>query len=141
MDNNVSLYYHRLPCRWAKDSIVVMDEVIIAPPYEPENCKANASASYTLARVKKVVSWIHRTDMRYGQKNFHVKTFSFFFLPLHFSSTFAVDMYSLKGRDSVWPMDANRVASMSLKKENKNMPMFLRIELLFYSASLIMGWL
>ncbi|KAF9337285.1 hypothetical protein BG006_005496 [Podila minutissima] len=45
-----------LPCRWAKDSIVVMDEVIIAPPYEPENCKANASASYTLARVKKVVS-------------------------------------------------------------------------------------
>ncbi|KAG0352456.1 hypothetical protein BG005_008124 [Podila minutissima] len=44
-----------LPCRWAKDSIVVMDEVIIAPPYEPENCKANASASYTLARVKKVL--------------------------------------------------------------------------------------
>ncbi|KAG0366288.1 hypothetical protein BGZ54_005568 [Gamsiella multidivaricata] len=44
-----------LPCRWAKDSIVVMDEVIIAPPYEPENCKANASSSYTLARVKKVL--------------------------------------------------------------------------------------
>ncbi|KAG0041750.1 hypothetical protein BGZ83_001362 [Gryganskiella cystojenkinii] len=39
---------------WAKDSIVVMDEVIIAPPYEPENCKANASSSYTLARVRKV---------------------------------------------------------------------------------------
>ncbi|KAF9177324.1 hypothetical protein BGZ51_007180 [Haplosporangium sp. Z 767] len=47
-----------LPCRWANDQIVVMDEVIIAPPYEPENCKANASSSYTLARVKKVVrSW------------------------------------------------------------------------------------
>ncbi|KAG0252464.1 hypothetical protein BG011_006950 [Mortierella polycephala] len=44
-----------LPCRWANDQIVVMDEVIIAPPYEPENCKANASSSYTLARVKKVL--------------------------------------------------------------------------------------
>ncbi|KAG0313054.1 hypothetical protein BGZ99_009101 [Dissophora globulifera] len=44
-----------LPCRWAKDSIVVMDEVLIAPPYEPENCKASASSSYTLARVKKVL--------------------------------------------------------------------------------------
>ncbi|KAI8595974.1 anticodon-binding domain-containing protein [Dissophora ornata] len=44
-----------LPCRWAKDSIVVMDEVIIAPPYEPENCKANASSSNSLARVKKVL--------------------------------------------------------------------------------------
>ncbi|KAG0292652.1 hypothetical protein BGZ96_003866 [Linnemannia gamsii] len=43
-----------LPCRWHKDQIVVMDEVIISSPYEPENCKANASASYTLARVKKV---------------------------------------------------------------------------------------
>ncbi|KAF9398217.1 hypothetical protein BGX21_008047, partial [Mortierella sp. AD011] len=43
-----------LPCRWAKDSIVVMDEVIISPPYEPENCKANPSSSNSLARVKKV---------------------------------------------------------------------------------------
>ncbi|KAF9346749.1 hypothetical protein BGX26_001742 [Mortierella sp. AD094] len=44
-----------LPCRWAKDSIVVMDEVIISPPYEPENCKANPSSSNSLARVKKVL--------------------------------------------------------------------------------------
>ncbi|KAF8984318.1 hypothetical protein BGZ46_008297 [Entomortierella lignicola] len=44
-----------LPCRWAKDSIVVMDEVIISPPYEPENCKANPASSNTLARVKKVL--------------------------------------------------------------------------------------
>ncbi|KAK3814991.1 MAG: anticodon-binding domain-containing protein [Benniella sp.] len=44
-----------LPCRWAKDSIVVMDEVIISPPYEPENCKANPSSAMILARVKKVL--------------------------------------------------------------------------------------
>ncbi|KAF9429436.1 hypothetical protein BGZ76_001291 [Entomortierella beljakovae] len=43
-----------LPCRWAKEQIVVMDEVVISPPYEPENCKANPSASYLLARIKKV---------------------------------------------------------------------------------------
>ncbi|CAO3682665.1 unnamed protein product [Umbelopsis vinacea] len=44
-----------LPCRWAKDSIVVMDEVIITPPYNEENCKANASSVASLARVKKVL--------------------------------------------------------------------------------------
>ncbi|KAG0002773.1 hypothetical protein BGZ65_002337 [Modicella reniformis] len=44
-----------LPCRWAGDSIVVMDEVIISPPYEPDNCKANPSSYITLARVKKVL--------------------------------------------------------------------------------------
>ncbi|KAF9162546.1 hypothetical protein DFQ26_003431 [Actinomortierella ambigua] len=43
-----------LPCRWAKDKIVVMDEVIISPPYDAENCKANASSSNSLARVRKV---------------------------------------------------------------------------------------
>ncbi|OZJ06725.1 hypothetical protein BZG36_00388 [Bifiguratus adelaidae] len=44
-----------LPCRWAKDSIVVLDEVIISPPYDVANCKANASSSASLARVKKVL--------------------------------------------------------------------------------------
>ncbi|GJJ77269.1 protein LSM12 [Entomortierella parvispora] len=56
-----------LPCRWAKDSIVVMDEVIIAPPYEPENCKANASSSYTLARVRKVLEG-ERSRLANGRK-------------------------------------------------------------------------
>ncbi|EPB82099.1 hypothetical protein HMPREF1544_11181 [Mucor circinelloides 1006PhL] len=45
-----------LPCRWSKDTIVVMDEILIAPPYGVENCKANATSSALLARVKKVVS-------------------------------------------------------------------------------------
>lgn len=114
---NVSLVLDRLPCRWAKDSIVVMDEVIIAPPYEPENCKANASASYTLARVKKVVSWIHsyrratcaRTTSKFSSSLF------FFFFPLLFfflaNFFFCYSWISWKGRGSVWPMDANRVAS------------------------------
>ncbi|KAG2182319.1 hypothetical protein INT43_007249 [Umbelopsis isabellina] len=44
-----------LPCRWAKDTIVVMDEIIITPPYNEENCKANASSAAPLARVKKVL--------------------------------------------------------------------------------------
>ncbi|ORX59679.1 hypothetical protein DM01DRAFT_1333140 [Hesseltinella vesiculosa] len=44
-----------LPCRWANDSIVVMDEVIITPPYDVDSCKANASAAPSLARVKKVL--------------------------------------------------------------------------------------
>jgi hypothetical protein len=42
-----------------------MDEIIITPPYNEENCKANASSAAPLARVKKVVSTYtlcHRKD-------------------------------------------------------------------------------
>ena len=45
----------RLPCRWAKDTIVVLDEVVITPPYNVENCRANSNAAGSLERVKKVV--------------------------------------------------------------------------------------
>ncbi|CAJ0874080.1 22087_t:CDS:2, partial [Entrophospora sp. SA101] len=44
-----------LPCRWADEKIVVLDEVIINPPYDLENCKASSSASGSLARVRKVL--------------------------------------------------------------------------------------
>ncbi|KAL0075406.1 anticodon-binding domain-containing protein [Phycomyces blakesleeanus] len=47
--------YKTLPCRWASDTIVVMDEVLISPPYTIEHCKANASSAASLARVKKVL--------------------------------------------------------------------------------------
>ncbi|CAG8628558.1 7274_t:CDS:2, partial [Scutellospora calospora] len=43
-----------LPCRWHKESIIVLDEVMINPPYDIENCKANQSALGLLARVRKV---------------------------------------------------------------------------------------
>ncbi|RCH85143.1 hypothetical protein CU097_009013 [Rhizopus azygosporus] len=42
-----------LPCRWSKDTIIVMDEVYITPPYGVEDCKSNHTTS--LARVKKVL--------------------------------------------------------------------------------------
>ncbi|KAI9318968.1 anticodon-binding domain-containing protein [Dichotomocladium elegans] len=44
-----------LPCRWSNDTIVVLDEVIIVPPYHVDSCKANASSAASLARVKKVL--------------------------------------------------------------------------------------
>ncbi|KAI8142079.1 anticodon-binding domain-containing protein [Fennellomyces sp. T-0311] len=44
-----------LPCRWSNDTIVVLDEVLIEPPYGIDNCKANASSAASLARVKKVL--------------------------------------------------------------------------------------
>lgn len=52
------IYIYSLPCRWSKDTIVVMDEVLITPPYSVDNCKANSSSGASLARVKKVVSTI-----------------------------------------------------------------------------------
>ncbi|OBZ81577.1 Protein LSM12 B [Choanephora cucurbitarum] len=45
-----------LPCRWSKDTIVVMDEILISPPYGVEDCKANATSAPLLARVKKVIN-------------------------------------------------------------------------------------
>ncbi|KAI9595264.1 anticodon-binding domain-containing protein [Syncephalis fuscata] len=44
-----------LPCRWHQQTIVVMDEVLIDAPYTVDNCKANASSSASLNRVKKVL--------------------------------------------------------------------------------------
>ncbi|CAG8535321.1 6993_t:CDS:2 [Ambispora gerdemannii] len=44
-----------LPVRWVEEKIVVLDEVIINPPYDLENCKAGSSASGSLARVRKVL--------------------------------------------------------------------------------------
>ncbi|KAG0163760.1 hypothetical protein DFQ28_011205 [Apophysomyces sp. BC1034] len=44
-----------LPCRWSNETIVVLDEVLIPPPYDVEGCKANASSSASLARVRKVL--------------------------------------------------------------------------------------
>ncbi|KAJ1952169.1 hypothetical protein IWQ62_006286, partial [Dispira parvispora] len=44
-----------LPCRWADNAIVVLDEIIIHPPYQPENCLANNPDSTSLARVKKIL--------------------------------------------------------------------------------------
>ncbi|CAO3612275.1 unnamed protein product [Cunninghamella echinulata] len=44
-----------LPCRWAGDKIIVLDEVMISSPYDVDNCKANDSSEASLARVKKVL--------------------------------------------------------------------------------------
>ncbi|RIB13474.1 anticodon-binding domain-containing protein [Gigaspora rosea] len=46
-----------LPCRWHKESIIVLDEVIINPPYDINNCKTSKTVSSTelLARVQKVL--------------------------------------------------------------------------------------
>ncbi|RUP49789.1 anticodon-binding domain-containing protein [Jimgerdemannia flammicorona] len=44
-----------LPCRWHKESIIVLDDVLISPPYEIENCQANSSSVASLVQVKKVL--------------------------------------------------------------------------------------
>ncbi|RIA91836.1 anticodon-binding domain-containing protein [Glomus cerebriforme] len=44
-----------LPCRWAKESIIVLEEVRIDPPYDIDDCKAVPSASGSLTQVRKVL--------------------------------------------------------------------------------------
>jgi hypothetical protein len=45
-----------LPVRWNGQSIIVMDEVIIEPPYGSANVKGGKGAGERIERVKKVVS-------------------------------------------------------------------------------------
>ncbi|KAJ2415515.1 hypothetical protein GGF41_005621, partial [Coemansia sp. RSA 2531] len=42
-----------LPCRWSRDSIIVLDEVSIEPPYSVDSCRELQPASFSLQRVKK----------------------------------------------------------------------------------------
>ncbi|KAJ2806649.1 hypothetical protein H4S07_003758 [Coemansia furcata] len=44
-----------LPCRWNRDSIIVLDEVSIEPPYSVDSCRELQPASFSLQRVKKVL--------------------------------------------------------------------------------------
>ncbi|KAI8324204.1 hypothetical protein GQ54DRAFT_296341 [Martensiomyces pterosporus] len=44
-----------LPCRWTENKIIVLDEVVIEPPYGVDNCKVLSAASFSLQRVKKVL--------------------------------------------------------------------------------------
>ncbi|KAF9121191.1 hypothetical protein BGW39_010777 [Mortierella sp. 14UC] len=56
-----------LPCRWHDNQIIVMDEVIISPPYDPDHCRAGASSTSVLARVKKVLEG-ERSRLANGRK-------------------------------------------------------------------------
>ncbi|KAI7872674.1 anticodon-binding domain-containing protein [Spinellus fusiger] len=59
-----------LPCRWSNDTIVVLDEVLIAPPYTIDHCKANSSSAASLARVKKVLEG-ERRRLAHARKESH----------------------------------------------------------------------
>ena len=45
----------RLPIRWAGEKMVVNENVLIAPPFRPENCQASKGNDASLTRVKKLV--------------------------------------------------------------------------------------
>jgi hypothetical protein len=52
------LFTKRLPVRWDETSIVVMDDVVIAPPYNVEACEApepEGGGKARLERVRKVL--------------------------------------------------------------------------------------
>lgn len=41
-------------CRWQDKNIIVMDDVVIAPPYQVDNCKGKEGSA--LSHVRKIVS-------------------------------------------------------------------------------------
>ena len=65
-----NLYLYFVLCRitdvkWDGEKIVVMDQVVVAPPYKMENCSLKEGCpAQALQHVKKLVSAVH---MSYGQ--------------------------------------------------------------------------
>lgn len=43
-------------CKWQEKNIIVMDDVIISPPYQVENCKGKEGSA--LSHVRKIVSML-----------------------------------------------------------------------------------
>lgn len=43
-------------CKWQEKNIIVMDDVIISPPYQAENCKGKEGSA--LSHVRKIVSML-----------------------------------------------------------------------------------
>ena len=41
-------------CKWQEKNIIVMDDVVISPPYQIENCKGKEGSA--LSHVRKIVS-------------------------------------------------------------------------------------
>lgn len=55
-------------CKWQEKNIIVMDDVVISPPYQVENCKGKEGSA--LSHVRKIVSMILLVPcfMRVGSK-------------------------------------------------------------------------
>lgn len=41
-------------CKWQEKNIIVMDDVVISPPYQVDNCKGKEGSA--LSHVRKIVS-------------------------------------------------------------------------------------
>lgn len=57
-------------CKWQEKNIVVMEEVVIAPPYQVENCKGKEGSA--LSHVRKIVS-IQRPEGYQGKEKMGFK--------------------------------------------------------------------
>ncbi len=44
-------------CKWQEKNIIVMDDVVISPPYQVENCKGKEGSA--LSHVRKIVSMLY----------------------------------------------------------------------------------
>lgn len=49
-----SLFSSIKDCKWQEKNIIVMDDVVISPPYQVENCKGKEGSA--LSHVRKIVS-------------------------------------------------------------------------------------
>lgn len=62
-------------CKWQEKNIIVMDDVVISPPYQVENCRGKEGSA--LSHVRKIVSmtWNHAVRCESG-RNESVLTFT-----------------------------------------------------------------
>lgn len=50
----ISLFSSIKDCKWQEKNIIVMDDVVISPPYQVENCKGKEGSA--LSHIRKIVS-------------------------------------------------------------------------------------
>ena len=59
-------FFFRFPCRWQGNDIIILDQLIVRPPYGPENLTAPESTSQAgLNRIKLVVQFFFLPSLQF----------------------------------------------------------------------------
>lgn len=64
----ISLFSSIKDCKWQEKNIIVMDDVVISPPYQVENCKGKEGSA--LSHIRKIVSIMQNLSIQWYSFHF-----------------------------------------------------------------------